>query len=333
MDTKVTVIVPAYNEEQTIQRCMESLIDQTVTPNIIVVNDGSTDKTSEKLMKYSNLNNFLLINQTNQGASAARNRGIKAAKTELITFVDADDYVEDNFIKVLLDGYLKHKNIDLSVCNYSINKQHSNSCGNFRSGVVNRVEYFNSLISDGGVNGFVYNKMFRKSIIEKYNIWFDKHIAIGEDFLFCFLYGGHCNKIIFNNSITIHYLPTSQGISDTMQIKGHFSNKIFDYFFANIKIINFLTSLNTSNNKYIESIINKEIYRTSIAATTIIRKVYLYQEQKYLHDLRQLKDFLRNNLKIIMKNKNISIGDKIKIFMSIYFPILLKQIDMKKING
>lgn len=333
MNNKVTVIIPAFNEESTIQRCVDSLLNQTVVPNIIVVNDGSFDNTLQKISKYKTLDNFLLINQENQGVSVARNRGIKAAKTEFITFLDADDYVENNFIQVLLDGYRQNGSIDLSVCNYSIKQQDSKSivCGQFKNGVIDPFKYFDLVINNNSVNGFVYNKMFRKSIIEKCNIWFDPQTAIGEDFLFCFLYGGHCREIALSNSVQIHYLPTSSGISDTMQISGHFSAKIFDYFYANLKMLKYLNSLN--NNGSLNSIINREIYRTSITATTIIRKVYLYQQRdRYSDDLKQLKSFLKMNLLFNMKNSKIKKSDKLKIFMAVSFPEMLKQFDKWKIK-
>lgn len=66
--------------------------------------------------------------------------------------------------------------------------------GNFNSSVINRFEYFNSVIDEMGVNGFIYNKLFKKSITDNNHISFDPTVAIGEDFLFCFLYGNYCKK-------------------------------------------------------------------------------------------------------------------------------------------
>ena len=198
-------------------------------------------------------------------------------------------------------------------------------CGEFRTSIVDKFEYFDSVINDSGVNGFIYNKLFKKSIIEKYGILFNPRVAIGEDFLFCFLYGGHCRKIALNDSVQIHYLPTESGISDTMQIRGRFSPKIFNYFDANIQIINYLYSLNAN-----ERLISKEISRTAIAASTIIRKVYLYHEVHYYDELIRLKKFLKRNWHIIMRNVEISRNDKIKIFMTIYCLKLLNQFDKVK---
>lgn len=332
MNTKVTVIIPAFNEELTIQRCVDSLLNQTIVPNIVVVNDGSSDNTREKLYKYKHLDNFLLVNQINQGVSVARNRGIKTANTEFVTFVDADDYVENNFIQTLLEGYQQSKNIDLSICNYSIKKQNSETViyGKFNTEVVDKLKYFDSVLSNDGVNGFVYNKMFRKSIIVKHNIWFDPQIAIGEDFLFCILYGSCCNQIALNNLVQIHYLPTSSGISDTMTIKGRFSAKIFEYFDANLKILKYLNSLKPRTE--LKDLINREICRISIIATIIIRKVYLYRSQAYFNRIKPLRQFLKDNLLITIKSKEISNHDKIIILMTLYFPKLLTQLYKKKVN-
>lgn len=330
MDTKVTVIIPAFNEASKIQRCIDSLLSQSVIPNIIVVNDGSSDETVQKVEKYKKLSNFLLINQLNQGVSVARNHGIKVAKTEYITFVDADDYVEKDFIKTLLDGFVNHNNIDLSVCNYSMKKLNNNITfyGKFRTSILNQIAYFDSVIGEKGINGFVYNKLFRKSIIEKYSIHFDPNISIGEDFLFCFLYGGYCKKVFINDSVQIHYIPTTSGVSDTMQIRGRFSAKIIDYFYANLKIVNYLKSLDLGGN--IQKVVNEEICRTCLAAVTIVRKVYLYNQKGYYDEVNKMKTFVKNHKLYITKSKKITTSDKLKVLMLIYSPWLLKQLDRVK---
>ena len=201
-------------------------------------------------------------------------------------------------------------------------------CGKFKTSVIDKFKYFDSVIDDFGVNGFIYNKLFKKSIIKKYNILFNPKIAIGEDFLFCFLYGGHCQKVALNDSVQIHYLPTESGISDTMQISGRFSPKIFSYFDANIKIIKYLYSLNTDEK--LRPTINREISRTAAAASTIIRKVYLYHETNYYHKLTRLRSFIKKNWLVIMLDSILSRKDKIKIFISAYCPKLLNQFDKVK---
>ena len=91
----ISIIVPVYNGEKYIDKCLKSLVNQTLKNiEIIVVNDGSNDKTQNIVEKYKKENsNIILINSTNKGVAAARNKGLKIAKGNYIGFVDSDDYV------------------------------------------------------------------------------------------------------------------------------------------------------------------------------------------------------------------------------------------------
>ena len=93
---KVTVVVPVYNVEKYLIRCIESLINQTLKEiEIILVNDGSKDKSGKICEKYAlKYKNIKVIHQLNKGLSGARNTGIKIAQGEYVGFVDSDDYVE-----------------------------------------------------------------------------------------------------------------------------------------------------------------------------------------------------------------------------------------------
>jgi len=101
---KLSIIIPAYNAEKYINECIDSILrnsqnslSQTET---IIINDGSTDRTLEKLKKYKEYKNIHIYTTKNQGVSAARNYGIKLAKGDWITFIDADDKVTEGFIDV-----------------------------------------------------------------------------------------------------------------------------------------------------------------------------------------------------------------------------------------
>ena len=93
---KVSIIVPVYNAEKYLERCLDSLVNQTLKDiEIICINDGSTDKSLKILNKYAGeYNNILIIEQENKGQSAARNVGIDTAGGEFIAFIDADDWVD-----------------------------------------------------------------------------------------------------------------------------------------------------------------------------------------------------------------------------------------------
>lgn len=102
-DILFSIIVPVYNAEKYIARCIESILVQSFKNyELILVNDGSKDRTKEILNRYQDNPNCIVIYQENSGVSVARNRGIELAKGKYICFVDADDYVADNYFETLI---------------------------------------------------------------------------------------------------------------------------------------------------------------------------------------------------------------------------------------
>ena len=118
--SKVSVIVPIYNSEKTINRCVESIINQTYKDiEILLINDGSIDNTLNILNDYANKDKrIVVINKKNEGVSKTKNLGIKKAKSEFIMFVDSDDYIDKEAIKklVLLQ---KKDNLDIIKFHYN----------------------------------------------------------------------------------------------------------------------------------------------------------------------------------------------------------------------
>ena len=116
---KVSIIVPVYNCENYLERCMNSLINQSLEDiEIIAVNDGSTDGSLDILRKYQQLDNRIkVIDKQNTGVSDSRNRGIETSDSKYIVFVDSDDWIELNMLK---DMYIKAENTqsDVVICSY-----------------------------------------------------------------------------------------------------------------------------------------------------------------------------------------------------------------------
>ena len=108
---KISIIVPIYNAEQFLEKCLNSLINQTYQNlEIVCINDGSKDKSLSILKEYQKKDKrIIIIDQANQGVSEARNKGIKMATGEYICFCDADDSYKDNFIEVMYSTILKYK--------------------------------------------------------------------------------------------------------------------------------------------------------------------------------------------------------------------------------
>ena len=113
-EIKVSVIIPVYNVEKYIERCLESIVNQTLKEiEIIIINDGSNDETSKKLEKFLGDVRVIYIKTENRGQSAARNKGLKIAKGEYIGFVDSDDYIDLDFYEKLYKR-IKETNSDIA---------------------------------------------------------------------------------------------------------------------------------------------------------------------------------------------------------------------------
>ena len=113
-EIKVSVIIPVYNVEKYIERCLESVIHQTLKEiEIIIINDGSSDSTSKKIEKFLGDNRVIYIKTENKGQSAARNKGLQIAKGEYVGFVDSDDYIDLDFYEKLYKR-IKETNSDIA---------------------------------------------------------------------------------------------------------------------------------------------------------------------------------------------------------------------------
>ena len=125
MEEKISVIIPVYNVEKYISRCLDSILNQSYkNVEIIIINDGSTDKSGLICDEYSKrYDNIRVFHKENGGVSSARNLGITVAKGEYITFADPDDFLNKDMYKILYDN-AKNNNSDITIC--SVNEIREN---------------------------------------------------------------------------------------------------------------------------------------------------------------------------------------------------------------
>lgn len=194
----VSVIIPCYNAENTIERCIDSVIESTkdIKVEIITIDDGSTDLTLKKLYNINKTKylNMQIISTENNGVSHARNLGIKNSKSKYICFLDSDDFYEKNLLDSLLNIY-KNNEVDLVCCSTAnrINGVDSRK----RLYKLNQNQFLDALLYDDFCQGFVWNKMYKKSIIDKNNIAFNEKIHVMEDLEFNLNYLQFSNDIIY----------------------------------------------------------------------------------------------------------------------------------------
>lgn len=178
---KISIVIPCYNCEQTIEKTLESIRNQTVNPfEIILVDDGSTDKTYNKIMELKNRRsdgNLFVFHQTNQGASAARNFGIQKSTGEWIAFCDSDDVWEKNKIQTIID-YLK-KNRTIVFCAHAYRE-----CkGNGQRKVVAKIHKNKAAFLQLYNRNFIQTStvVIKKEILNQVN-GFDTRLCVAEDF-------------------------------------------------------------------------------------------------------------------------------------------------------
>lgn len=187
MQPGFSVIIPVYNAEKTISRCVDSLLSQSCADaEIILVNDGSRDGSGAICEKYVlNHKNVRYISQENAGVSAARNAGLDAAQGEYIIFVDSDDYVAEELLSTLRDALAAHS-VDLLHFSYATVKGAEITEHRFVSGEYTGAEMeaaIQQAICDKSLNA-PWAKVYRRDLVERNHIRFPIGISIGEDRLF-----------------------------------------------------------------------------------------------------------------------------------------------------
>lgn len=210
-----SIIIPAYNAEPYICRAIGSILSQNFLDlEVIVVNDGSTDKTLELLEKNYHANdNVLIINKENSGVSSARNCGLKKAKGEYIVFLDADDWVENGYFK-----YLK-KIITNEACD-GVVLGHIKDFGsnikvvsNFNNeNIINSSEY-TELFMKGNISNNPWDKVFKKTCYLDNGVFFPENISMGEDSVVSAKLGLYSKSVYLSNSGYVHYMQNTDGVT------------------------------------------------------------------------------------------------------------------------
>lgn len=180
----ISVIIPVYNSEKTLRRCLDSLVMQMRDEDeLVIVNDGSRDSSEEICLEYhSNYKNVKYISKENGGVSTARNTGLSAASRDFICFVDSDDYVSENYFTTLSE----QSDIDFLFFSAQF-EQNAVACGRIISDSLADIKSYSEFVKEfiRMRNGSPWNKRFRKEIIVRNRIQFPTDLNIGEDYVFC----------------------------------------------------------------------------------------------------------------------------------------------------
>ena len=196
---KVSIIIPVYNSENTLRRCLDSVLAQTFTDfECLLINDGSKDRSGDICDEYARKDNRVKVfHKENGGVSSARNVGLDNAQGEWITFVDSDDWVEDR----ILDYLINYGCGSLKICNFNGDghKDYSEDCSNVATSLV-----ISKLLNTNLVWA-PWGKLFSSVIIKEHNLRFDIKLKLGEDTVFCWEYLSFCPDVTVLASNLYYY--------------------------------------------------------------------------------------------------------------------------------
>lgn len=221
----ITIVVPIYNAQKTLNRCIDSILSQSFKVfELLLVDDGSTDSSGIICEQYSNFDSRVrVIHQMNAGASAARNRGIYDSEGEYITFIDCDDYVSAYY----LSDFDFENNLDFQIQGLTLTYPDSS----FNKSIVpmsSRLCDVVDIIEECELNSLIrgpVGKLFKRDILNRYNIRFPIELSYGEDAIFVKKYLLHCNdKCRFVAKSNYYYTHES---SDSLTSRFHSGHELF----------------------------------------------------------------------------------------------------------
>lgn len=216
----ISVVVPVFNTEDYLSRCIDSIISQTYTNlDIILVDDGSTDKSGDICDRYAaQVSSVRVIHQENGGVSHARNVGISLALGEYICFVDADDAITPDYLE-LLHKILKNADCDISTCGtvyvYDMESR-INSVSNHNDTVelMSGIQAVESMLYQKKITNSPFAKLYKKELFD--TIKFDKKLAIAEDLDINYKLFLKANKVAINSSQNYLYLQRPGSVMQSL---------------------------------------------------------------------------------------------------------------------
>ena len=228
MDEKISVIVPVYNVEQYLERCVDSIINQTYKNlEIILVNDGSTDNSGQLCDELAKKDDRIrVIHKKNGGLSDARNVGIDEAEAELVGFIDSDDYIDEDMYEVLINN-LKAANADLSMCgHYDVyNNVPESQVSDKKTWELSPQEAIKMVMEAKILSVTAVNKLYKKSLFSEFKFKIGK---IAEDAFIMIKLLDKCNKIVATNEKKYYYVHRENSIT-TQKFSLKFLNVIEAY--------------------------------------------------------------------------------------------------------
>jgi len=320
----LSIVVPVYNGEKYLAKCLDTIINQTYKNiEILLVDDGSTDRSKEIIKSYMEKDSRIIgFFGENKGVSSARNLGIKNSSGDYITFVDSDDWLDLNLYNEAIEK-VEENNCDIVL--YSFTKEFNSSPEikevlPFKSEeILDRDRIYNDLIlnliayedeTKESIMGSIWRCVFKSDLIKANNLYFDTEMHYAEDLIFCLNTFKLSNSIYILNKPFYHYRFSESSVTAVYK-SNHFERQLLVY--NKIKEV-----FNNSNDEDLNNRMNIMMLRYIINGITHVCSTDSTFVEKYNNVKRILND---EKSKDIRKNYNIK-SRKYKI-LKYNFPLII----------
>ncbi len=292
MQPKVSIIIPAYNAEKTLKRCLDSVFAQDFDSyEVILVNDGSKDGTLEVARKFEKYPNFVLIDQLNRGVARARWEGIKVSKGDYLSFVDSDDFIAPNMVFKMYKKAIE-TNAEIVVCCFGIVGDKKMPLREYSTIWESGREATGRLLR-GGVSGTLWDKLFKKELIgeEEYFKTFD--LSYGEDVLLVALTIPKARIVTYMNEVLYYKVWTPDSLTQSPSLKA-----LGDYAKARKAVYEIVDSMN-----FPKDILNKITFYYAERLLYIMKTLHKFDSNSEVKDLKNCvrKQMIALPLKLSLK--------------------------------
>ncbi len=293
---KVSVIIPVYNTEKYLKKCLDSVCNQTLSDiEIICINDCSTDNSLEILNEYVKKDKRIkLIDfKENKGAGAARNEGIKRARGTYIGFIDSDDYIDSDFYEKLYQKGTE-SNADIIKANLVYE-----NCPPEKYYNIDEVEQFKYRLIH------IPTTIIKNTFLKESNLLFPESLCCAEDSVFELQASVKCNKIAAVKDTFYHYVFNDKSLNNT---KFYKKNKLESQIKSMTKIVDFVNGLDIDRDTYLDILAPRFTYFRKICNSKVLNeydKSYLNQSIEALKKRIKYLNYLENYNNVYYKSSVI----------------------------
>ena len=318
-DPLISIIIPCFNAEKTLEKCLESVVQQSYANlEIIIIDDGSTDETSLIYNKFqSNDERILVLKQQNSGVSKARNTGVKAATGDYICFVDSDDWAELNYCSELY-SLLVGENADISIVEASYEDENGNV---LCSKPISDEKIFDGnralvlLLEDQEIQSHPWGKLFKADLLK--NVHFPENLKCFEDYSTLFKIFNKAVKVIKSNEKLYHYIQREDSLSHNLS-----PATAYQFFLAIMEVFEFWRNSAKvgDRNKIIKNIVRKLLM--------VLKRITRNTKED---EMKSEKDEIRRAFNSFLKYSATDIGLEYYFYLRLYyyFPTLYARLTQK----